>query len=95
MGDVVRRWENRGLWNGYSVRYPVNSGVPFVQPRHSQDYLLFAETEDHEFSGFFGLREKDVCLDLPSDGSFDIGCSIYIVHTNGFGKTLQGKVCLG
>ena len=34
-------------------------------------------------------------MGFPSDGSFGICSSIYIVGTNRFGETLQGKVCLG
>ena len=95
IGGVVKRWGDGEFWDGYSVWYPVNSGVPPAQPRHSQDYLLFSKTKDHEFGGFPRFREKDVCLGLSSDGSFDVGCSTYIVCMNGFGKMLQGKVCFG
>ena len=56
---------------------------------------MLSKAEDHEISVFFGMGEEDVCVGFPSDGSFNICSSIHIVCLNGFGKALQGEVCLG
>ena len=34
-------------------------------------------------------------MSLPSNGSFNIGSSINIISSDGFGKIMQGEVCFG
>ena len=58
-----------------------------MQPEHSQDDLLPSQTKDHKVSGFLGVGKEDISMGLPSNSSFDIGGSIYIVCMDGPWKT--------
>ena len=64
---------------------PVDLWVPFLQPGHSQDYSWFAKLEYHKSDGVRVILKGEDGLSFPTNGSFLILGSIYIVGDDGFG----------
>ena len=63
---------------------PVDLWVPFIQPRHSQDYSWLAKLEYHQFNGIRMIFEGEDSLSFPANGSFLVLSSIHIVGDDGF-----------
>ena len=63
---------------------PVDPWIPFLQPRHSQDYSWFAKSEYHEFDGIRMIVKGEDGLSFPVNGSFLILGSIHVVGNDGF-----------
>ena len=64
---------------------PIDLGVPFLEPGHTEDNLEVRESNDHEFDGVSeGSRSEGDNL-CPTNGSLVVGGSINVISGNGGG----------